>query len=599
MKKIFLTLITGALLGSSCQKGFLDQVPDDRLTLEETFSRKNTVDKFLANVYSRIPDEFSQRYVNNNNAGPWTGGSDEAEFVWGFVTSNNMNIGAWDPTSGFVKSFWSSYYQGISSASYFIANINKCADCGANYIRQYGAEARALRAIYYFYLMRMFGPVVVLGETILPPDASFNDIQRPRNSYDECVAFVVSELDKAAADLPATSISDELGRINRPIALAFKQKVLLYAASPQFNGNPDYAALKNKDGKQLISQQPDPAKWKAAAAAGKAFIDEFVKTGQFKLYRKNDANDAYSPYLSCRDVMLDDWNPEVIYARVPGNVSWLQYERTPYHSGSNGEARGSGGLGATQAMVDAYFTDNGRSIDDPASGYVSSGFSTTATPFAPAGTYNQWVNREPRFYVGITFNGSIWQYTRYGNIKTITEYSGNSGKKVGGNDYTPTGYIVRKNVFVGNVNAGNRTLVLMRLAEVYLDYIEALNESDPGNPDILAYLNEIRTRAGIPAYGSQQLPAPAGQDAMRIAIRKERRVELAFENSRYFDVRRWKIAEQTEAGPAMGLNIAADGNAFYQVVPFETRVFLKKHYLFPIPQSEVDIDKEMVQNTGW
>jgi hypothetical protein len=131
-----------------------------------------------------------------------------------------------------------------------------------------------------------------------------------------------------------------------------------------------------------------------------------------------------------------------------------------------------------------------------------------------------------------------------------------------------------------------------------LNYAEALNESNPGNPDILNYVNLIRTRAGIPAYG-QGVDAPVGQDAVRQAIWHERQVELAFENNRFFDVRRWKIATQTEAGPMHGLNINANAPDFYNVVTFETRVFTSRSYLFPIPQADVNADTKLVQNTGW
>jgi hypothetical protein len=152
---------------------------------------------------------------------------------------------------------------------------------------------------------------------------------------------------------------------------------------------------------------------------------------------------------------------------------------------------------------------------------------------------------------------------------------------------------------LGNWDVGGRTLILIRLAEIYLSYAECVNEADPSNPEALKYINLIRERAGIPLYGSAELPAPTGQSEMREAIRKERRVELAFENNRFFDVRRWKIAEQTENGPMYGLNISADLPDFLNVVTFETRVFNKRHYFFPLPSNDVNNDKQLVQNPGW
>jgi ankyrin repeat protein len=280
----------------------------------------------------------------------------------------------------------------------------------------------------------------------------------------------------------------------------------------------------------------------------------------------------------------------------------MRYDRTPKHVGGPSDQQGGGAFGATQAVVDAYFMANGRSINDPASGYVSTGFSPFQSPSDPQphSTYNQWVNREPRFYVGITYDSSYWLYQDNGYAPIITsfQYSANSGRSQSTSDVSPTGYVVRKNVAA---NDNSRGALLLRLANIYLDYVEALNEYDPSNPDILTYLNYIRQRAGVPQYGAgaNALPVPSGQDAMRTAIRNERRVELAFENVRYFDTRRWKIAAQTDAGPFYGMNMYANGANFYQKTLLETRVFYSRDYLFPIPNNEVLKDNLMVQNPGW
>lgn len=594
-KTVTLVIMALAVLTISCKKGFLDQVPDDRLTLDETFRTRNGAERFLANIYSAIRDESEQRF-----AVPWTGGSDEADFVWGFSPSNNINNGTYDASSGFTGTYWTTFYQAIRSAGIFMQNVDKVPDLPANLKVQYKAEAQALRALFYFQMMRIYGPVIILSDESISADADNASLQYPRSSFDECVTYVSGQMDAAAANLPSTSNAANTGRMNKAIILAYKAELLLYAASPLFNGNSDYASLKNADGKQLISQTYDAAKWQKAAAAAKVFIDQFVP-GTYTLFRKNDDQGVFSPYLSCRDVMLEDWNKEIILARNDNNIPGLQYERVPYHQGYSDEVRASGGLAVTQEMVDAYFTANGRPITDPASGYVAIGYTGYQAPYDDQirGTWNPWANREPRFYVGITYNGSRWLNTNSGEVITETFNHGNSGKATGGNDYSTTGYMVRKNVSTGTWYEGGRTFVIMRLAQIFLDYAEALNEADPGNQDILKYLNMIRDRAGIPQYGSAELPAPADQASMRNAIRRERQVELAFENVRFFDVRRWKIAEQTQSGQFHGLNVTADLPDFFNVVPLETRVFQKKHYLFPIPQNDVNIDKQLVQNTGW
>ncbi len=604
-KYIYVTFVTCLLFATSCKKDFLNQVPNDRLTLEETFTNRATAEKFLNNVYSQIPDEFGQRDPNTGrNAGIWTGASDEAEFVWGFNKANNVNIGSWDSNTGFVNDYWNNFYRGIRSASFFMANIDKVTqDITPQLINQYKNEARALRAMYYFYLVRMYGPVVLLGEQVIEPDAPAASLRLPRNSFDECIDFITSELQSASENLPVNPINDNnYGRITKGMALSYRLQAFLLAASPLYNGNTELAALKNKDGKQLISQTYDAGKWKRASDAYKAYITQFVP-GTYSLYRKNDGSGNFSPYLSCRDIFLDRFNNEIIMSRMEASIEGRQYELTPYHNGKNSEVRGSGGLAATQNQVDAFFTANGRSIDDPASGYQTTGFTDFQAPGSPiaTNTWNRWVNREPRFYVNITYHNSVWLNTNHGNVITEMNNNGNSGKATGGNDYSVTGYVVRKAMGLGNWRENNRPCILYRVGNLFLDYVEALNESTPGDPDVLFYLNQIRERAGVPLYGSGvgQIAAPTDQASMRELIRKERRSELAFENVRFFDTRRWKIAETTDNGPIYGLNVTENLPNFLTVVPFETRVFTKRHYLFPIPAKDVNSDDLMVQNPGW
>ena len=602
MKKfIIIIFILFTTINLSCDDSYLDQVPNDRLTYEIVFSSRSTIEGYLANIYYMMPNEFAQRYTGTENSGPWTAGSDEAEYVWSFSASNFVNIGAYNASSGFVSGLWSEFYRAIRASTNLINSIDQCEDCTDDIKVQYVAEARVLRAFFYYNLIRTWGPVILMGEEAIDPDADLNALALERDTMDDCVNYIVRQLDIAAEDLKEFPIKGSfLGRMTRPVAMTIKEKVLLFAASPLFNGNSDYAQMTNSDGQALISQTADVQKWKRAADAAKEFIDEYVPT-EYVLHTTEGENGEPDPYLSTRDAMLIDWNDEIIYARPRGSI-YYYYDITPYHSGSDSRARGAGGLGATQEMVDAYFTANGRSIDDPKSGYIQSGFSQFQAPydFQTRETFNQWVDREPRFYVGITYNNSLWLYRTTGNIITETWNGGNSGKKVGGNDYSPTGYIVRKSMHVDERGATNYTIPVIRLAEIYLDYAEALNEYNPGNPNILIYLNRIRSRAGIPEYGSAELEAPSSQEAMREAIHKERRVELAFESVRYHDLRRWKTATQYMDGPKHGMDIEATVESeFYDKVVFEERVFKTKDNLWPIPQDEINTNKLLVQNSGW
>jgi hypothetical protein len=583
---------------SACKKGFLDQVPFDRITIEQIFMRQKYSEEYLANIYNYIPNEAYR------NTTIWDGASDDADITYdrpgSGYDSYPINLGNWNASSNYYNK-WLAYYRGIRSATYFIQHIGANAEMlaqanGQERITQYIAEARALRATFYYNLVRQYGPVVLVGDDVISGDLSPSDEEanKPRSSFDECISYIVSELELAAKDLKKNytdQVSTDYGRMTQAVCFAYESKALLLAASPQFNGNPDYANFKNKDGKALVSTQYDANKWKLAADAANKIITNF----SFALYRKNNAAGSFDPYLSTRDVFLDAWNPEVVFARVSNNLSSWEKSVGPRI------VSGYGAVAITQQLIDEFETSTGKRINQTGTDYVETGFATVATKYTTVGTYNMYVNREPRFYVNVSYNGSQWLYTGEGIKIVETFFSGNTGKK-GSYDYPRTGYIARKNV---DPNSNIRTavyvarpFVMIRFAEILLNYIEALNEYDPGNADITKYLNQIRNRAGLP-----NVQVGLGQSEMRERIRHERRVELCLEGYRYTDTRRWKIADQTDGGPFYGMNVDAgtklNDEVFYQRTMFERRIFLKQYYLFPIPQDEMDRDKNMVQNPGW
>jgi hypothetical protein len=583
---------------TACKK-FLDQVPDDKQTIDDVFKKKIESEKYLAGIYTYIRSNGDW-----NLGSPWEGLSDEADVTYNDYPTYSMNLGNWDKNRGDYN-LWIYYYQGIRRASYFMQRVPENPEIEPQLIKQYVAEARALRAYFYSCLIAQYGPVIILPDLPIPPDASIEDFSFPRNSYDECVNYIVSELDKAIADLPVSQGNTrEFGRWKKGMALAVKSRTLLYAASPLYNGNTDYAGFKNLDGKVLINQTFDVNKWKRAADASKELID----MPDYSLYKELDAGGNIKPYESLKNLWLKDWNSEVILCRlVDDKLYSIDKNGSPYILG------GWSSWGATQQAVDAFFTANGRSIDDPASGYTEVGTTSTANNYYAAGTSNMYVNREPRFYVNITFNLSKWINNASNNNSgtgaspiTIQLYKGGNSGQYTGRNWSRTGYVVRKmvnpNSKVGPDQIADRAEIIFRLGEIYLNYAEALNEYAPGNADIKKYINLIRERAGIPQYGSaaNQVPEPTNQAAWRDAIRKERRVELAFESFRYFDTRRWKIADQTDGGPFYGMDVNATTSVDFQKrVVFENRVFLKKNYLWNIIQSELNKDKNLVGNPGW
>jgi len=578
---IFLLPLTCLLL-TSCSK-YLDQVPQDAITLDQVFQKKAASESFLADVYNYIDDESDQW-----NNFPWTGNSDELDVTWSKYSTyplDELNISAGSD----LFDYWGTYYKGIRAATYFINHIDGNAEIlalnGQQMIDQYKAEARFLRAYYYFLLMRQYGPVVLIGDKELPIDATAADLQLPRSPFDSCVNYVVSELDKAAVVLPLVPevngqpSASEAGRATKGMALALKSRILLYDASPLYNGDKDYANFKNADGTVLISQTYDENKWKKAADAAKAVID----MGQYSLF-KDPSGD---PLLTATNKLITAWTNEDIFVRKANNLP--NYDITAFPRQGNGWC----GLGPTQEMVDAYFMKDGKSISESPL-YSETGFTTVND----VQVYNMYINREPRFYADITYNNSLWMSGHMTSQQPITFYlNGPNGKNGHPTDWTKTGYLVRKNVSPTQVA---RPLVLIRLGEIYLNYAEALNEYDPGNPDIVKYLDSIRSRAGIPVYGTgaNDIPVPASQAEMRQKIWEERRIELAFEYQRWFDIRRWKIAPQV-MGDLHGMDINKDGNDFYNRVVATTHKFINAFYWFPIDQYELDRSKLIVQNPGW
>jgi hypothetical protein len=614
ISRIIIVFVALLSLGS-CKK-FLDQVPDNLMKEEDIFASYKNINGYLAQVYANIPDEFDSRFAPGGSyAGPWTGASDEANY-WSldWVMSNRLNQSTWDNNVG--GTYWTNFYKPVRTATDFIAKIDDAPapDITPNQKMRFKAEARALRAIFYFWMMRLYGPVIILPD-VVPVNGTGDEIHFPRTHFDTCVAYVVRELDQAYDELKLSEtlgqnpppahipVNDEWGRITTGVCKAYKAQVLLLAASPLFNGNQELASLKNPDGTQLISQTYDPNKWKLAADAYEDFFDEFVPS-VYQLYRESDPDPWIAAYKSCKNVMINDWNSEWIWGKAMcGAAGTYQYDITPklvgYHSSVY---KGAGFLSVNQSMVDAYEMKNGLPITDPASGYVETGFSDFRAPYDVKArpTYNMYVDREARFYVGVTYNRSYWQNQGSSPTEVIPvfELSGNSGKKQSSWDVTSTGYIVRKQL---SNSRDARGWVYVRLAQMYLDYAEALNESNPGDPKILEFVNLIRERAGLRQYGAgtDPLPVPTGQVAVRNAIRHERQVELAFENVRYFDVRRWRIAEQTMGADVYGMNVYADGDAFYERTLVQKRRFLPRDYLWPIPHTETLKDKYLVQNPGW
>lgn len=642
MKKILIwTSLLLVMFGAASCNSFFDPIPGTQYDMETTFADKNRTEQFLNNVYSYVPNETGERFFGDM-AGIWAAGSQECKINWtsgtnGGEWSLKWNTGKVYSSDGTVNRWFIEWYKGISKASTFIQNVDKCHEATENDRLVWKAQARGLRAMYYFYIFRLYGPFVILGEEPLAIDTPVSELLKARNTVDECIKWMTDELEMAAKDLPDRYTAGNLGRIDAATCMALRAKILLYAASPLFNNNTMYADVKNNDGTQLFPQGADAnAKWQTAKEAYEDWLEFYGKQYTLaKVYLDPATQTQLDPYASYRlatGASNAASNPELIFCRIGGIDS---YCKTPYHKGYSG-AGVNGGLGfsTSQVMVDMFFTDKGLRIEDDPDYDVYEGVPSDENfyneaykdPWNPKRTYvkkqnnmvlKQWINREPRFYATITFNGSVWLYTgsNYGEVTTQFTYGGNSGFGAAGWDAPYTGYGYRKPYGDDGQNSGNTYCCLLRLSDMYLAYAECCAETGDFNT-ALTYVNKIRERAGIPGYGSGegQVSCPNSKAEVLKRVRRERLVELCYEWQRWYDVRRWKAADGKsadanwlypenhtggEGGAFTGMDYMSNSPEFFKKTVFEERVFADKMYFLPIPESDILRNPNMVQNYGW
>ena len=597
---------------------YLDKEPDTELTLPMVFEDKTRIEGWLANVYSHVPDPYwgyARKLGWDILSDDMTASERWRQWDWKVIP---MLLGEWTPSTDWDGNYWARLPQLIREANIFIENVHPLPEQGisATEVTYMKAEMRFMIAYYYYLLSNTYGPVPFKPNYIAPTDFNLADLMEGQRPYYEVVDWVDKELKEVAEILPAKyTEARKYGRATSIMCLAVRARMLLFAASPLVNGNPDYANHKNKDGENLFSTTEDKSKWAYAAQACKELIDAAEAAGH-KLYTENNPDGTIDPFMSYQNLFLtryDEGNTEILFAR-PGGSEYGEYEKHAPPAACGG----SGGLGVTQSLVDAFFTENGLPINDD-SEYVESGFSgsdetrdntvwdteVNGGAITKSGTYNMYCHREPRFYITVSYNNSYFTQE-----KRLFNFFNGSADNPHTHDAPQNGYLIRKKISPDlNVKQGTykyRPGIVYRLGEAYLNYAEALNESDPGNGDILVYLNKIRERAGIRQYTTGATDENYihvdlnDQAEMRKLIRAERRVELSCEGIRYDDLRRWKEAENVLNGDFYGMNFSGkDPSSFYVRTPYLKRVYKKAYYWFPIHQSEMDKNDKLVQSPYW
>ena len=688
--KLLSILLAGAtaLTFTSCDDYF-DDVPDNATSLEAVFANRGQSLKWLSNIYTYIPDNTNVRYNSRTN-GNWPMASIEGYLPWDHIVANNIILGTLYPSTDFVKTQWTEYYRGIQYANIYLANIDKNSAMLADEREWSKAEVHALRAYFYFNLVKEFGPVPLIGDKVYSVDTPLDEMMMPRNTLDECWDYIIAEL-KAALDggrLKSTfgedgSVDSQYkGNLTQEAVEGILAEVYLYRASYLFNGDPYYQTMANKDGTKLFPQSKDMQKWRDARDAAKRIID----SGKFKLVLRDQSGKLVDdvkkadPYKSCFYSAIGRVdNEEMIFLRTNANND--SYIIKPRHTGISGNVdRGAGAYSIPLQFIDLFFMSNGKRIDDVEQQPISqvttfkaddpvypvydtqnlttkdkdgndiamnarNSLSTTKyvdrfssynyfTPGSGKGIMKQFYCREPRFYLAVTFQNRRWDYDQANTYYTDMSFNGNSGSDGKTHDYPIFGTIVRKLYWEKESNIDGA--VMLRLGEVYLNYAEACAQLGESK-EALKYVNLIRSRAGINEYALNSTEEGTkdarnknkiyvgeldkDQELLLKVIYRERLIELSYESKHYFDVRRWGVADMAEGdgwvyptwhkggegGDMIGFNVNNEGSDaekanslnFYKRVKTQHRIFTKRMSLFPIPQEEVNRDKQIVQNEGW
>ena len=554
---VFVSMAVGSAFTLCSCNDFLDREEDSFIDKTATFDSYNRTKQYLTYAYSLLPEGLN-RFSGDALLGAAT---DDACFAIESSNIQQFNNGSWNALNN-PDNVWDRYFAGIAKCCTLLENSNhvnldisrldpaKRVEYENNLkdIRMWRAEAHFLRAYFNFELLKRYGPIPIIKSTL---DINKDYSDTPRPTMKEVVEFIANDCDMAADSLELTpwrNMNDAFGRATKGAALALKSRLLLYAASPLYV---DFGDIDE------ANKPSDATLWKAAADAAKAVID----LNQYELAPAYD------------DLFKNDFqNKEYIFVRRYPSNSDFEKSNFPVSYG------GKGGTNPSQNLIDDYEMLDGTAFDwsDPVK---------AAHPFE---------NRDERLLATVLMNGVLFKGKR------VATYPGGADAMPNPNA-TKTGYYLRKflnenvNIQTGGGSDGH-VVPLFRLAEIYLNYAEALNEYDPTNPDIAVYLNKIRERVSLP-----DVPSGLTQEQMRTLIHHERRVELAFEEHRFWDVRRWKVASSTLGAPVKGVKITQDdaGNFTYSPVQVEQRVFQPKMYWYPIPQSEVLKLHHWEQNKGW
>lgn len=642
MRKYILISALSVCLFSSCQD-YLDIVPDNVATMDHAFADKVSAERFLATIYSYMPR------IGDPQADPSILASDEfgvVEDPWDIGTfhynGNRIKKGEQN-TNNPLMNYWEGANDGrglfiaLRDCNIFLENIHNVGpDLSEEERASWIAEVKFFKAFYHFYLLRMYGPIPLIKDN-LPIGSSIDEVKVYREPFEDGIKYVVQLCEEAMPDLPLniTNIASEMGRITRPIAAMLKAEALTLAASPMFNGNPDFKTLIDNRGINLCSTSEDPSKWELAAKACKEAI-ELCESAGIELYTFTDTrypmSDTTRLTMSIRGCATEKWNKELIWGNPTNTTGSLQGRTIPYLKTE--DKLGSGpnpSICASFKMSELYYSNKGVPIEEDVTYDYHNRYETVKIGadhkyYIQEGQTVPLLNtyREPRFYASLGFDCNYL----YGNGRTkdvgmgstsetswiLKMKQGEMSGKTSDIRYFRSGYFTKKTsnfesaaTTTGALVTTRNTFPIMRLADLYLLYAETLNESlNAPNAEVYEYVDKVRRRAGLDGVVNSWLnystlpQKPSTKEGMREIIHRERMIELSFEGKRFWDLRRWKKAYAYHNQPEQGWNVdKSTAEEYYKVVVIEQPVYTTKLYLWPIRESELRKNINLVQNPYW
>lgn len=652
MKKTIYIFVLIAYLLSGCD--YLDVVPENDIeTIETIFEERENAEKWLKTCHL----EIIKRITSVKECPAFVGADEVVAIDYGRYISraeNNHELGflIGDGLQSTLKPYgdvWSSdsFYGSIRYCNIFLENIGRVYNLLDGELELWTAEAKALKAHYYFELLRRYGPFI-LSDEVVPVTAETETMRLPRSPIDDCVKAIVDLLDEAIKDLPSTKVKDRkrIAYHNKESAATIKALTLLYAASPLFNGNTMLANFKNKNGVNLFPPY-DKEKWKIAAEAA----DEAIRLCESAGLQLTAGNSNLPSKLL--NTMKDIENTTLAYNFVNKEAIlmfveqvylhyWYPYTLPRFRDNQEGiylDRTLNGVYGPSLKIVEMYYTDHGLPLEEDRQwmpekytlGRETDDRYKNVIPLNSPTVLSLHLRREPRFYAHIAADRTLWYRNQFKKEEAYEATRVDAYQpELFGSHYTyyndqapqnPTGYWIKKHsdsevpfrdYTTGVSYKGEAPVIIFRLAELYLASSEAWNEYlDKPDQRVYEPLNKIRKRAGIlnvqdawSAYAKNP-DKILTQKGMRDVIRQEWNIEFMFEGRRFYNLRRWMTAHEELNEAQYGWNILGrDAQSFYNnfegpIPVWKRRKFISpRDYFFPIRSEEIMVSG-CVQNPGW